>query len=366
MNSASLDIGVHGSDGNSSSCEFHSHIDGNSSHHQLRREKQMPQLALIISGTMRRTGPLNGTNGTYWDHWPMMAKHVVEVLSAEAEVHSFLCINLEDELPSSEVMNGLRVLMVTRNNTGTAADTWPKGVPLDRHVSAEAQRGRWGRCFEHARHHERNTGAHFSWFVRMRPDLLWFGNIPPLSSYSERHVSVRARSLHGGYSPSHRVHPIKTTIEVLSSIRHGCEKNTDCTRLSAVRPCLVPDDNFAIVPRKLAPSYFLLEPVPPSLLAVRADRSHGNLSAPSCKRPFPSDWGNATECHHCLKCKLIFCQEFLFAEMWSRISLPMELRGFRARIHPGMASTSKGIYSMHGEKLESLLSDKYHQLPLGC
>ena len=27
----------------------------------------------------------------------MMAKHVVEVLSAEAEVHSFLCINLEDE-----------------------------------------------------------------------------------------------------------------------------------------------------------------------------------------------------------------------------------------------------------------------------
>ena len=137
MNSASLDIGVHGSDGNSSSCEFHSHIDGNSSHHQLRREKQMPQLALIISGTMRRTGPLNGTNGTYWDHWPMMAKHVVEVLSAEAEVHSFLCINLEDELPSSEVMNGLRVLMVTRNNT---AQQQTLGLRACRSIDMSVQR----------------------------------------------------------------------------------------------------------------------------------------------------------------------------------------------------------------------------------
>ena len=185
MRNATLDIISGKCDADAASTYSHHHQD----HHSLvQHQRQRPQVAVIISGIMKRTAPPNGTdglpNGTHWDHWPGMARHVLDVLGRDADIHSFLCIGLDDQLPSPEVVAGLRVVTVSRNITGTAADTWPKGTAMDKHVSVEGQKARWGRCFEQARQHETAVGAHYSWFVRMRPDLLWFGDIPPLASYS--------------------------------------------------------------------------------------------------------------------------------------------------------------------------------------
>jgi|LauGreStaDraftv2_3_1035109.scaffolds.fasta_scaffold20603_1 hypothetical protein len=347
----------------------------------------LPRVAIIMSGAMKRAalntstqqissaGGCSSAGASEWRHWPLIAQNVNHVLARSAEVHTFVCISPSDPLPPEEMVRVLRIVQVVRNQSGTAADTWRAGVPLSNAASTDAQRYRWGHCFQLARRYEADTGATYEWFLRMRPDLLWFGEIAPLDSYSRWAVSSRARSLHGGYVP-HNHYPLNSTIEHLSKLGQGCERNKDCTRSTARSPCMVPDDTFAIVPAHLAASYFLLESVAPALRHPPPD------SAP---RPFHSRWGNISECHPCLKCQRVFCQEFILGQQWLATGLIFELRGFRARLHPGHQRLEQGICSDYNELCSNLRNSRfwtsykkdrngqkagfpqhYFDMPLGC
>lgn len=209
-------------------------------------------------------------------------------------------------------------------------------------------------------------GSDLASAVRLRPDMLWFAEIPPLSSYSPYAVSARARSLHGGK----RFDPvIAITLAHLSKVGRGCERNPSCSRSSVKTPCLVPDDQVAIMPRHLAPSYFLFEHPPAELLFDAWD-----AKAPGCERrtSYYFTWGNATECYECLRCQRVFCQEFMFASRWSWLKVPFELRAFRTRLHPGAHAVARGICSDYGEPCVRLRnsswseSERYWALPVTC
>jgi len=333
---------------------------------QLRFRKRSeraskPRIAAIISGSLSKL--MSNSTGAYevWEHTRTLAEHVFDPLSQDAIVHSFLCLNVNDLAPPHIVMRQLHIVRILQNLTGTAADTWPKGQPLSATVSLFAQISRMGQCYWQALEYEAQRAESYAWFLRLRPDLLFFADVPPLWSYSSSHVSVRARSLHGGKYA--RRHPISVTLEYFAVVRQGCEKNPSCTESAAPLPCLVPDDTFAVMPRHLASRYFLFthgkEEAPLTI--------HNTSDAAGCRRPYHSEWGNRTECHQCLKCQRRYCQEFLFAENWFAARLPFELRAFRARIHPGLAAYSRGICSPFAEVCnKTLLSERYNNLPLSC
>ena len=314
-----------------------------------------PYVAIVLSGRLRnpiRVSSPSIAGPDRWHHWPLMARHVVDALARDAHVATFACIGEDDAPPPRDVARGLHIVRVVRGGANvTNAEFRVPHAPSGTLASMKAQSNRWGVGFGLAMAYEKaELKAEFTFFLRMRPDLLWFGDIPPLASYSDRAISVRARSLHGGHSRS-----VRTTLEHMSIIQMGCEKNHDCNS-NTRRPCLVPDDTFAIVPRTLAPSYFLFQPLPPL----------PPLPPRDCERPFYSDWGNSTECKSCLKCQRIFCQEFGFAQQWTALGIPMELRGFRARIYVEEDYLAKNLCSRYGERCGDLFQNAHHDIPLHC
>ena len=350
-------------------CDNHDDVTRHRGPRQL-----VPRVAIIMSGTLRRLGNWSS------DGWTSIAQHVITPLLDASEVATFVCIGESDPLPPEEVTRALHITAVLRNETETSQRCVQDG-PSCRHAQAYysqgAQTERAGSCFLFARQHVQSRGERpFAWFLRLRPDLLLFATIPHLSTYSPLHVSVRARSLHGGSSTRRMrgklVGNLLISIEYLSVVRMGCERNSRCTMQAVPRPCLVPDDTFAVVPYWLAPSYFLFEPAPRDAPPAAAACAHRPRNISSPLPPWGdihwhSDWGNETECHACLKCEKKFCQEYLSASAWAKAGVPFELRAFRARIHPGAEALANGVCSSdERERCKDVKDEKYNRMPLLC
>jgi hypothetical protein len=84
--------------------------------------------------------------------------------------------------------------------------------------------------------------AHYDWYVRVRPDALFFSPLPALSSLDSMAIHVRARAATNANLTSWQA-------SAAPCIAYGC----DCT------PCYIFDDQLAVVPGgRLASVYFNL------------------------------------------------------------------------------------------------------------
>ena len=102
----------------------------------------------------------------------------------------------------------------------------------------------------------RRHGRIFSHYIRLRPDTFWVGPMQRVSALPPDAISLRARELFANYTLS----------DVALSWNDWCMKRHDCgalditpTRYHSVqrhRPCVVPDDQWAVIPAHLAPVYF--------------------------------------------------------------------------------------------------------------
>lgn len=336
--------------------------------------RHLPRLAIIMSGSLRRSHS--------WSHWPLAAQHLVQPLAKDADVHTFLCIDTADPSPPEEARKGLRIARVLQAPSNTSADGVGNGMILTNDQSVQVQMVRMASCYRLARSHEAEHSNHrpFEWYVKSRPDLLWFGDVAPLWTYSHEHVAVRARSLHGGIGPSSRHGPLLLSLEYMSIVRMGCERNADCNRKNAPEPCIVPDDTFGIMPAQLSARYFLFErdnesattatPQPPrgSTGCGPAQQTPPNSSStPWGTIPWFTQWGDANACHSCHKIQRKFAGEFSFIMAWAKVPVPFMLRAFRARIDPGPDKSKNGtLCSLFGETCADLRSDKHHNMPLYC
>ncbi|KAJ1459947.1 hypothetical protein M885DRAFT_495364 [Pelagophyceae sp. CCMP2097] len=129
-------------------------------------------------------------------------------------------------------------------------------------VSSEDSHDQWERldkCFKHAREAQEKRGwGAATHFLRVRPDTIFTKRILPLSLLKADFVSGRARSL--SYAE-----PTRTSRGQLSAFWVGCSPTNPMPSSKAMAKahlgfCATFDDIFAVIPAKLAPAYFLLEP----------------------------------------------------------------------------------------------------------
>ena len=286
--------------------------------------------------------------------WRSIGRHLIDVLAVDATVVStFLCMDERDAPPSEEAVKRLRVVQIERRKLQpgdtlellNGLQNWTPSYSAiglkararsaevrsnatisghDRGADAASygpQWARWGRCYGLALEHEQRTGVRFDWFVRTRPDLLFLADIPPLHSYSPHAVSLRASAVHGSPNLTDTA-AVHNMTSLHTPLTRGCYKNPHhCAREQLPQPCLVADDQFAMVPRHLGRAYFLHEPLRSPALAARASLSRFYIA-----------WGNASVCAGCFDCQRKFCQEFLHTQLLDRLSVPLEMRGFAARL----------------------------------
>ena len=123
---------------------------------------------------------------------------------------------------------------------------WPRGSSFFR--SNVAQFVRHGLCWRLVLEHEARRGDCYRWLLRLRPDILWFAPLLPLRSLPTHAVAVRARCVRpdlGGMRMltfnAWSYHMPKGPADVAA----GCGRYEN-----------LPDDQFAVVPRHLAETYF--------------------------------------------------------------------------------------------------------------
>jgi hypothetical protein len=256
------------------------------------------------------------------DRWEA---NVIQPLHAQAtltggELVTFLCGS-----PSLEVaqpicarwhnVSGTVVCVTLHGEGGSRPRPPPKRIFSMGMMSAvdfPDQYSRMHGCFAAAKRHERpraGGGRPFSHVIRARPDLLWLSPLPPLALLPTEHVALRARAL---------VYPTPTAVPIAAlSTSLACDAaffflamgsnemgsvpehtTTDTAAATAattaaaaertrgrllaplrarmaaagVAACYVPDDQFAIMPRHLAESYFELES--PGALSAASLRQH--------------------------------------------------------------------------------------------
>ena len=129
--------------------------------------------------------------------------------------------------------------------------------------AAPSQEARLKACYTQAREYEAARGVQFEWFVRTRPDNIWFGDAPALSTASPLDVLARARSL--------LRFPGRLTDDSMSwgfdAPQHHCApplpRKVICKLTATAQPCGIIDDQFAAVPRIQSERYFLRRPTEP-------------------------------------------------------------------------------------------------------
>lgn len=259
-------------------------------------------MALLLSGMLGnsrgrsvQSPSLSGdsTQSTYALHHLVVnstAVHLVDALerSDNATVATFLCIGSHDVLAVDSAMEAtirarLRVAVVHQSDAYGDHTSW--GAARD-----ELSWARLSDCFQVALQYERSAAPGpsrrrpFTHFIRGRPDMVWYRDVPPLSA-SAHMVAVRAWLLHlggtkelSGYiTRDHLVGPhgcmsrlsAAATTRVTAAngsvgARSGARPGTvhphehtvqvPCTTLR--RPCLIADDQLAIVPREWSLEYF--------------------------------------------------------------------------------------------------------------
>jgi hypothetical protein len=177
--------------------------------------------------------------------WQAFADHVVSTISGQGHaLQTFVCLPTDVEPNaklSTQQASALHLQRLLRSN-------------------APSQIGRVRDCFELVHKHEISHGEPFTVFIRARPDSEWFGDIPPLSSLAADAISVRARGLFravpAGYAPSALSHLGACSSQLQSENPKGIAETRESMHKYGIVSCVVPDDQFAVIPRKFAFAYF--------------------------------------------------------------------------------------------------------------
>ena len=205
-------------------------------------------VAVLVSGAER--GFI--TKGIYETH----LRHVQSVLLREGHtVHTFLCTDLRPvDAQNTSLLQLLRVRAVHDADQSTIRSSpWHLRWPGENRIAD---------CYDHA-----NAAAaddfSYDFFVRTRPDNTWFADMPPLSSVRPGAVALRARVL-SRYQPPSNKPPLDDDYFSYGWASGRCEDRdavalcgvSDRAREREAQPCLLADDQFAIVARRQAERYF--------------------------------------------------------------------------------------------------------------
>ena len=328
-------------------------------------------VAMLLSGSLAGLG-----GALREDVWTTLGTHVVDVLErtdpSRSAVTSFLCIDGAASKPSPSAVARLRI-----------AKTIHRDYPLLGKKNAFLlQTQRWKDCFlDAALEHEQRHQIPFSFFVRLRPDVWWFADMPPLSALSKSAVTSRARMLHGGSEP------LFVTADHMTHFESGCNEwplSSLCVRVKGAA-CVVVDDQFAIVPRPLAWAYFTLTRPPRHLGSSSSPEEDGprHIARADDQRPGRARhtrlggnashailgnhlWGSSSwpgsPCELCTLCTATawpHCNEFELTNALTDLYVPLDIAPFRFRIHPatkllGHLWRRNGWYSQYVESLHEI------------
>ena len=217
-------------------------------------------VGIVLSGRFdRRSGRLDFA----WEH-----RAVVEALAADgASFATAFCYPMSQVATAAglESRPGLGLHIVLTQANATIVPSIRSWYPM--------QFQRLDQCFLALEAWGRRRGRLFSHFIRLRPDATWDGPMPRVSALPLNAISLRARQLYANYTLS----------DFALSWNTRCMKRQDCGAATfndrqSHRPCVVPDDQWAVIPAHLAPVYFNT-----SRRSTPPPKSHG--SSPSSTLP---------------------------------------------------------------------------------
>jgi hypothetical protein len=267
----------------------------------------------------------------------------VRVLARAVTVRTFLCVASHDILPTAEVAELLSIVNIVQ-----AGEVAHKQAPGE-HMP---QWNRWEGCFTAAHEYETRSASRFTWFLRLRPDAYFFDDMPSVESMSRHAVSTRARLLHGG--KSRMLNVTAWHMQSTLHLRYGCKVGGLPGCSLTVAPCIVVDDQVAMVPRALAPSYFVNNHIEFRQRESWVDRTGEETAAGSLPhnasrgRPDANEsayfvpWGGHAECRACHTCRGVFCFEAAINHRLHTRLLPIELRAFPFRLYRGELELAMG------------------------
>ena len=201
--------------------------------------------AVIFSGSQR--------GFVAYNTWLGHLRHVHEVLLDDGfEVDTFLCFQAD---PSQERANVLQIPSVVFEWLNV------KQVINDDFNFYEQ---RLASCYDAVRKAEEPSSStaeprYYDWFIRTRPDNVWFGDMPRVVTLSPLAISLRARSF-ANYGVTRRMND--------NHMSYGWGNEGNCTapqcltctaEVTKDQKCLIVDDQFAVVPRIRADHYFRRE-----------------------------------------------------------------------------------------------------------
>ena len=321
-------------------------------------------VALLLSGALSTRGHV-----AFEIAAPSIERHVVAPITLSgSRLSSFLCIDAADSLPDQAALARLQVMNVSRATFGRLVHVCDGPCTNSIPEHEEVIRAAWQRvaaCFQLALNFGRRRRLSFSWFFRIRPDAVWYDDLPPLHSLEPSTVWSRARFLHAGHEPAaglSRARPgVVLSRDHLVGLR-GCEidgRSRVCARVP--RACLMPDDQFAAVPREWASRYFGLNG---SHLQLEDGASLPNTPpAPLGSRPLlvvhahPERLvaGSASECAPCFSSVPLAPEVYLAREL-SKLGVPVGVAPFRFRLHPRSngSTAAAGAVADFGESLADI------------
>ena len=161
---------------------------------------------------------------------------------------------------------------------------------------------RLDQCFLALEAWGRRHGRSFSHYIRLRPDTVWVGPMNRVSALPHDAISLRARELYANYTLPHDA--LSSAWNTWCTKRQYCgpssykfdgfgkvkKKTKELTEeeLGATfdprpgyRPCMVPDDQWAVIPAHLTPVYFNTS----RRTAPRPEHSPSSVLPPDSKLP---------------------------------------------------------------------------------
>lgn len=165
--------------------------------------------------------------------------------NAARRVDIFLC--LDQFKPSRGSQEGLTFF--------NAAVVSISNLPDCKDPSCGAQFERFELCLSEVTRFEMENGLEYDWFIRDRPDTIFFSRIPNVSTLQPDKVHAPAR-----YARSKSFRDLCSTESIERRRAVGawepCSEANEWFREDPDRSCIAIGDEFAMVPRRLRAAYF--------------------------------------------------------------------------------------------------------------
>eukprot|EP00966_Prymnesium_polylepis_P232497 5377091-Prymnesium_polylepis.1 len=178
-----------------------------------------------------------------------LSEHVIGPLERSGHVvHTVLCLE-HPEPPNATLVPLLRV----RHWANVTPE--PVGLPY------KLQAARRLACYRELEQYEVRQSVSLHFVLLMRPDAVWFADLPPLSSLASDSITLRVRMLRSGA----RTFPLRATaVSYPPWFDDFCPHNTPdqnssadaSCQLARSAGCIFTDDQAAAIPRHLAATFF--------------------------------------------------------------------------------------------------------------